>query len=200
MNKNAWRFCLSLVMLIAILTLSGCSNYNISNSGKSYKTFTIKKGVGRFSFEYSTLYEILNVDIKSRYTDMFLAGPETGEAQDTTTIHIAITESEDVQSDYQKSIEYLLTLTAKNPDFKILEHVPITIEGISGEKIVCYYKALRSPDMVMEGFKPVPTIARYLSFILGNSYWSLNIEGLEQLADSDGANYEHIIQTFKIFN
>jgi len=188
----------TLVMLIASnIAATGCS-YDITRSSNDYKIFTMKEGVAKFTFEYLDKYELGSVNKNQTGTDVFLHGPYVGEAPDFTGVFISVSKPEAGQIGYRYYLEDLIRIDSGQSEFKILERFPVVIDGKSGEEVSFYYMNYRLNEQLIRGIPPAPFIVRRVMFWHDNLLWWLETRGLESSAESDKADFEHIINTFKI--
>ena len=197
------KYCYAFIFIVTIcaMAISGCRSYEVNSAGKDYKIFTQKKGIGQFSFEYSTRYKVLKVETADTYTDITLNNPEADEDWDISYILVFCCAIEDETPGYSDALEGYLKLCKTNKDFKLLERSSIEINGESGEEVaLSYYFTL--PDRP-EGLSTVSTdltIVRLVAFTHNNILWRLHVSSTESYADSAKADFEHIKQTFRILN
>jgi hypothetical protein len=81
----------------------------------------------------------------------------------------------------------------------ILERTTININGISGELVVYSSKVGLIPEAPLESSEIV-RINRTVCFDYGGLIWIIIIESDEDKADQAKADFEHILQTFKILD
>jgi hypothetical protein len=197
-------YSLVLVIFFSALGLSGCS-YNVKKSSEGFNVFNMKKGIGRFSFEYTNIYKLKGVDLQSRYTDIAFFGPEIGKVRDHTLVNIDVSKLEAGQT-CLSVFEHILVLNSNLPDFKILERFPVMVDGKQGEEVVIYYRQPRpTVDVIipkLEGTEaePVPTIIRRVMFAHNDAYCKIEIRSLESISESTKVDFGHIIQTFELLD
>jgi hypothetical protein len=199
-TRRSLRTCIILVAaLTAAIAISGCGNYQISRVNGVYSLFTMTKGVSKFSFEYNNTYEVLSTDLGSTYSDVFLNGPEIGEAKDVTQISVWMNRLKAGESGYKDSLERSLSALNER-DFAILSRLPTVVVSESGEEVVYSYLKLRQDTDAARGIPPAPAVARWIMFTHNNMLWWLKVDSLESSRDSANADFEHVVQTLNISN
>ena len=87
------------------------------------------------------------VDIQDNYTSVYLNGPWTSENQYFTSIFVDVSKFEFGYSNYKYSFEDLLRSDSSLTDFKILDRMPVTISGESGEVGTYFITSNPKPHM-----------------------------------------------------
>ena len=198
-GKALFLRCFFLILLgIFIISITACGSYKITNVDNHYNLITIKQSVGKFSFEYSNNYKVTKVEIKSTYTDLNLDGPEVGENQDIPFISIFTQKLNDGEYGYENDLKEELNSAKNTTDYQILEQFPVSLLGESGEEVAYYY--MWKPPLGFTNDKPKPMVVRFLMFTHNNLLWRLEVNSVQSYSDSAKADFNHVVQTFKILN
>lgn len=180
------------------------SNYNIQSLGSGYKLFTITKGIGHFSLEYPERYEIGIVefgnDSQGKYSHASFRWDPPKEEQmskASSDIDIEVYEKTATLTDGQSSLEVALRLSANTKkDYKLIEYFNVTVAGEQSYGAV--YSWTRLPGVPNAPLKPV--ITREIDFVHDDLIWMVEMTSDSSTADIDKADFDHMLQTFKIFN
>jgi hypothetical protein len=202
MNKR-WKnhlLVISLLLLAAVLVLSGCS-YSLGNSTNGNKILTVTKGLEKFSVEYNPIYKLDSVYVnKDGSTFVALTGPRVGKVQVYTLLMINFVKFKPGESGYQKFLEDELGIRSQGGGYKILDRFPVEVAGQSGEEVIYFESDIRNTIQIAQGLPPESITTKLLMFADNTGLWSFTMHGLEATVDSDGLNFDHIVQTFKIIN
>lgn len=193
---------LLLVLLSALLLLGACSV-----SDDSYKTMNVKTKIASFSFEYRAYYrdvegpevfdgDSVYVNIMASKKEMSFPNPEPGGKPGTVLLEyvpayigVAAYNQEGSGPSAAERIERVLSTEAKWPDFKLLERSAVTVDGIQGELIAYQTNEIIGP--------PVVYMAN-VYFDYGEFTWSFDAGADLDLAETVRADFDHVLQTFKI--
>jgi|WetSurMetagenome_2_1015567.scaffolds.fasta_scaffold378016_2 hypothetical protein len=194
----------AIVILLAMsLIPSGCSQAD------GHKTFTMKEGIARFSFEYSAHYKVKEHYADYQITAVHLRGPFNKEANDYTLINISIVRAGGVFAPNAESkISGLIKGRSGDPlfEFKVLEQVDLNIADIPA-KLIAYQerditRAMAGMYAKMSGNNDSQTVAyevcREVSFVYNDLLWTISIDSDVSTAEAEKADFEHVLQTFKI--
>ena len=198
-RKSQWLRVI-LALLSAMFFLAGCKGYKITgNNNDEFKNLYVTRGLGKFTFEYNAKYKVNNVSIRDTETGVFLFGPEAANNPDITILSISAAKLDNGESDYKSALEHSLALNAaEQRDFKIITRFSVTINGESGEEVEYSYIMDRPYEDKIKGLQPVPSITIKLMFAHNNLLWWLQADSLDSEADSTNADFDHIVQTFKL--
>jgi hypothetical protein len=180
----------------------------ISCSNPEYKLYAFKKGIN-FSFEYPSHYKIKTVYAYSK--DKGIGGVRFWDQLPsdwywTDTLYVIV---EDKSLSAQEAIT---DIESNLLEKEILEKETITMAGMQGEMLVYSYKASLpsappggigcSPRKIpaVEDPDKIRRIVRTAYFSNGKQLWSMEIGTSESKAEQFKADFEHILQTFKILN
>jgi len=193
---------LLLVLLSALLLLGACSV-----SDDSYKTMNVKTKIASFSFEYRAYYRDVEgpkvLDRGSVYVNliapqkkMAFPNPEPGGKPDTVSLEyvpayigVAAYNPEVSGLSAAESIERVLSTEANWPDFKLLERSAVTVDGIQAELIAYQTNEIIGPPVV------------YMAdvyFDYGGFTWAFDAKADLDLAETVRADFDYVLQTFKI--
>jgi hypothetical protein len=197
MKINKWLYLILIIIIAATVILPGCKNYQ-TIEGNGYKTFIMNRGVAKFSFDFSTKYEITGVNVNSTYTTISLSGPDLDQTGNSTVIFISIVKSPYLN--YQSSLDDQISLYKHFTDFNLLEKYSVTISDEQAEELVYYYLQPLGNESIAKGTKPVHKTTRHLEFMHDSLIWALDIASLESSVEEDKIDFEQIKKTFKILD
>ena len=193
---------LVLAALSALLLLGACSV-----SDDSYKTMNVKNKIASFSFEYRAYYrevegpEVLGgdsvyVNLIAPKKRMSFPNPEPGGKPDTVSLEyvpayigVAAYNPEVSGLTAAERIERVLYTEARWPDFKLLERSNVIVAGIQAELIAYQTNQIVGPPVV------------YMAdvyFDYGGFTWAFDVKADLDLAETVRADFDHVLQTFKI--
>ena len=195
---------LLLLILVVLSVFSGCQK----TDNNTYKTFIFTKGI-KFSFEYP-----------SHYYREELWPYKLGEAAGSVTFldklpsdWYWIDNFEIIVDDSNKTAHEAIEEIANNTLKKeIIEISSVTMAGMQGEMLVYSYPAQPLPDAQLglscsprkinypDNPNNVLEIDRIAYFSNGNQLWSVEIGWSESKTEQQKADFDHILQTFKILN
>ena len=202
--------------------MAACSSKSttiITNSTGGYRTITEKDKLCSFSFEFSDFYEIVKPSVVTSHTSynfvymqllapkkttsMLLPNFETkssGSASEITYVPASINVSLTIGwGSASANVDELLKDVSKWPGFDLLERSPVTVAGFAGEKIIYVSNTLLPfPSSSVEE-QPLQ-ITRAVYFNVGNDVWIIEAQYESDMAERVSADFDHILQTFKILN
>lgn len=191
--NTANLFWVVLLIFSTMLVILGCDS-----STNGYKTFTLKRGVGHFTFEYPANYEKLLVYV-SDSTNVNFGGPLLTEEEARTLLMVTVIEWDNGVPDLEASVERELYYGSNFEDFKLLDRSSLHVADMQAEQIVFFYKRpIYEPRLIPR--QPVPSISREVCFVNGRLDWSIRMRSHESMAEVDRLDFEHILQTFRILN
>ena len=192
------------LMIIGVLCITIVFSLSCNNS--EYRTFTFKKGVN-FTFEYPSHYK---KDSIGSYVEGRIAGgvtfhdklPSDGNWYDV--IFIVISDKRTGYTTPKEAIEAIITDSLTK---EIIERTTVTMAGLPGELLVYSY-----PGWVTDGPSGILScssshskvdkapirVNRVAYFDDGSKIWMIEIESAERKAEQAKADFDHILQTFKI--
>jgi hypothetical protein len=167
-------------LMVVVPTLTGCK---ISQ----YKTYTLNHGAVHFSFEYPSCYEKQSEYLQSselapigiRFVHRQLNAPSKD-----TVFGVSISPPAPEWPDAKGAVARIISL---GNTIQVTEQSLITIAGISGELVV--YLDSRMPD--------TPSI-REVFFVFDGLLWNIFIYSDVSKADQAKADFNQILQNFKI--
>jgi hypothetical protein len=197
------------VILLTMLMLPGCNQ-------SGYQTFTAKNSLGQFYLEYPSVYREKDgptLNLKDEYFTVSFLYPDKAykmvnpdpNTQDTKTvtvyhepalIHIFISNR---GSSAKTLFEDGLTRASRWANFNLLERSTISISSIPAE----YAHFVSSSLLPM---RPAPgeeiPLKHYWQayFNYNDLVWRVELESEGEMAEQAKADFEHVIQTFKILN
>jgi len=175
-----------------MLVLTGCGEY---------KTFTLKKGVGYFSFEYPSHFKVEDVEINDdyHYTDVTILGPWLEKEKGNSLIGVFVMEPDEYNPNAKTVLEGSLRLASELPDFELLDRYPVTVAGIQGEQYI-FFCLLYPESLYTYEVEPAPTIFKRVFFDYGGFIWKITFRSNTSTAETDQVYFDHLLETFTIFN
>jgi hypothetical protein len=205
------HFLIIFIFILLLFSFSGCS-YN------EYKSITINNELGSYSFEYPSSYEKNiwdNLEFRIPYTNLVLEGtvkseevevfdPDTGKIKTVTgergtcTIHVTISNYKIENGESYSAndvVKDLLQGEANWSNFKLLGHSQIIVSGVQGEFVE--YLVDRLMPIPVEDGKNLDYISAVF-FDYNNYTWGIRAKCNQDMMKQVKADFDHIIQTFKI--
>lgn len=147
--------------------------------------------MGHFTFEYPSGYDFDKVEVRDDlgYTNVRLSG----------TVHVSIL----VDTVYGESstpadfVDYDISRYEQWEDFKLLDRSSEVFLGVQAEQATYFYQQMQMP-IAPNPATYVPTIEREIYFFHGNRLWCLRGITSEAKSEAGMADFEHILETFKI--
>jgi hypothetical protein len=201
-NKIGIINILLLFILVISPIFSGCQNIDNSTN----KTFTFTKGI-KFSFEYPSHYQ------KQSYLAY-----KSGELKGSVTFFDKLTSDWywldqifiGVEDSNKSAHEAISEIIENKLNKEIIENSNVTMAGMQGEMLVYTYHAQQQVDNssglscshreITQPSDPnnVFETDRIAYFSDGKRLWSVEIGWSESKAEQQKADFDHILQTFKI--
>ena len=179
-HKMLWISLGLIALMVVAPTLAGCNT-------SQYKTYSLKHGAAHFSFEYPSRYEKQSEYLRSSEHApigiRFVHRQPDAPSKDTV-FGLNISRLAPEWPDAKAAVARLISGL---DDTKATEQSPITVAGISGELVV--YLDSRMPD--------TPSV-REVFFVFNGLLWNIFIYSDVSKADQAKADFEQILQTFKI--
>jgi hypothetical protein len=188
---------LLLILLLASLMviLPGCGGY---------REFIFREDNAHFSFEYPASYSKPYVDMTG--LPELVSGETHRLIQDGEKVSVfsvmgfvilnpeyystnvsALLEKD--LREYESGFNYL--------EFKLLERSQISVSGIQGEQII--FSHMWKPEgYIGQKGEPYPWRGRTVYFYSNGAIWEYYLDSPLSTADQANADFEHILQTFKI--
>jgi hypothetical protein len=207
--KHRYRFGIAVAVVVLGLFMEvfgACRTLTQDSS-----IFTLDRGVGHFSFHYSTRYSVGKVEVKKDYTDVVLDGPSPGKDKAATWIFIFINSysgsgrEPDPGTEIERSIEIYATENTYPDlaDFRLIDRSSTSVGGMPAEQIVYFHNA---PPTIAEssrglGWKPILT--REVYFASGDFLWKLTLSYQQTTSTADDvfeADFGRVLETFRILD
>jgi hypothetical protein len=203
-----------IVSIMLLLLVIGCNG-----SPGVYKTVVVKSELCYYSFEYSGNYEKdgprTELDRTIPYTVLYLVAPainETAEVLDRNSGKIETVvgkrspagftfdvynpvKYESAPQTSQERIERTIVGNQSWENFSLLERSSISVSGIKGE-IITYLVDRLMPIPVENGKKLEYVRAVYFDY--DGLLWVIEVKCKEEISQQVKADFDHIIQSFKI--
>jgi hypothetical protein len=207
-------------VLKSFLVLIQVSSFVILCSCGDYNQITIKNELGAYSFEYSSKYSkevaddlefdipfthlILDGPVKNETTEII--DPESGEIKTvtgrrgTSSIEVGISnykvhygESYDAAFRISKELEG----AKKWDNFKLINRYSVLVSGIEGE-IIEYLIDKLMPIPVEDGNNLWYCLEVFFDY--NGLVWSIKARGNQEIREELKADFDHIVETFKILD
>ena len=192
-----------LLILVVLPVFPGCQK----TDNNTYKTFTFTKGI-KFSFEYPSHY----------YKDGIWAYKPGISAEGGITFFDKLPSDWYWYDNFGLGVEYsnksadeaIEEIVNNKLKKEIVEISNVTMAGMQGEMLVYSYHEVM-PEINPKGWScsvpPAPAnadtilkIDRIAYFSNSSQLWSVEIGWSESKAEQQKADFDHILQTFKILN
>lgn len=200
---------LLLILLISSVALSACGG---GSSGDGYKTLKVENYIAHFSCEYPDYYNdmegpnivdktahkytYVNVFAPKKYKQTYYQGPGSTGGEVVfeyipATIGIKAADA-NTYPEWPASdrIEESINDWGKWPNFKLLERTAVMVSGIQAELI-----AYEVDGFIME---PPILYKVEVSFDHNGLQWDISAKGGIDTADMLRADFDHVIETFRI--
>ena len=211
-----WSYVLFATAMVYVVFLSSCdpiaSGYR-ETEANGYRTLTIENDLASYSVEYPTYYDRAGPhgDLEKLYPSVFvkLLAPEKsmdilvleGMASAKyvpAAIEISVLDTSKAEPEGSFAGDYLdsyLGFHQGEELFELLERRPLTVSGVEGELLVF----VEDWGMIL-AVQDTPKLryARWAYFDYGGLVWKIEASAEEELADRVMADFEHILETFKI--
>ncbi len=171
-----------------------------------YMDFSTRNMVANCFFEYPLPYLSLHVD--RTVTDMTIINgsrPDFSKQQSPSlgTLLSVIGFKTNVSfPGYLSYLEWDLGHAKQgqsDDEFKLVERSIITVDNVSGEKIIYQY-VRHSDPLVVEETKQIPAISYEAYFENNGLLWNIQVSAITERANQAKADFEHIIKTFKFLD
>lgn len=207
MKHRKWHLLLRIALLGLLLVTLSCT---FSCNDSEFRTFEFTKGI-RFSFEYPSHYKVNEVQTSKQEKGAVIVIlwdklPTDGLRYDV--IHFGVAKK---KVGYTNPEESIAEIIAGLPSEYITEKSTVTMGGIQGELLRYSYRDPGtdqpryfwscSPSLKrLNTDLPLIRIRIVAYFDDGDRMWRIEVDTTEKKADQAKADFEHIIQTFKILD
>jgi hypothetical protein len=190
-----WRLLVAGLIFLS-LSFTSCGS-------PDYKVFSLKEGIGHFSFEYPAGYSVTRIDIRNeavtRYTDIGLCSTFTTSSPGLNEISVY---AWPVDSSTDTATHVLTGMLAQGEtifsDFKLDERFSVMIGDMEGQAAIFSWTA--SSTSGPEEKKTLPAISRMVCFRHGDLAWEIHVaSGIETQVQAE-TEFNHILETFQILN
>jgi hypothetical protein len=193
------RLLVILALFLPILALFSCQN----NNTNSFKTFTTKEGIIRFSVEYPTNYEIDSLQPAEstgnnleRSTYLFLKGPKDINGNSKTNLSVGASPPDSYASNAKSLSERVEINAASWKNYKLLFKGEITIDGFHAYRLD-FQNIDIIPAIAGDG-EPGLEVDRYAQFDANGYIWTIYVKSHSATSETDKEIFEHVLETFKI--
>jgi hypothetical protein len=178
----------------------GCDNLDVN----SYKTFVLNEGAVHFSLEYRTYYDIDYLKPAEATGDNIqqsmlfdLKSPKIKGINDYTYIHVAVGPPDELIPDAKSATERAERNASSWADYALLNKCETTIDGVPAYRLD--YQN-RNIVPAIAGGEPRIEVIRKVNFDAKGYVWMIQVRSDFSTAEADKADFEHILQTFKILD
>jgi len=158
----------------------------------------LRRGVGQFSFEYPASYAVGKVEVRPDfgYTDMTLLRRSIeGQEEDFSMITVFVFDTDEYTPNVEVAAQNLLSQVSKWPDFRLLEPMSTTtatIDSIPARQFAFSNSRATRPDNI------ISEIRRTIYFEHDGLIWKIGHQSDAATVETDRADFEHILKTFKV--
>jgi hypothetical protein len=196
------RICLILyILMLNCLFFNSCQNMDVN----SYKTFTLTDGNVHFSLEYRSYYKIKEVhpsfdtgNASDTFLDFTLISPKIKQTKDYTRIKVLADKPDHLIPDAKSNVERAENNASSWANYKLYDKYETTIDGIPAYRLD-YQNQNIIPAIAGTG-GPAIEVYRELYFDAKGLVWMIQMSSDSSTAEADKADFEHIIQTFKVLD
>jgi len=161
----------------------------------------MKDGLADFTFEYSSIYKVIESGTWNKTSGVTLNGPFNNEIKYNTSIDVTITTPNGPDGpltnakDLTNHAEYL---ASSSMDYKLLNKSEFILEGVTAYRFDYMERDLTPIDRGLG--KPPITIYREVRFDSQGLIWFIQMSSDSSTAESDKPDFEHVLETFKILD
>lgn len=199
----------SLLSLISITTITVLFTTSLLQSGcngeqfRRGKHFVLREGIAHFSLDYPPAYSVETFGSSPRDFDLRIARRRIGSNISDILFSILVQKPNSREPDAKASLEFHLEETESAMkyinDFKLLKRSPAVVAGIPGEQIIYSHLAYLNFDDADPSKAFLTTLVkREIFFDYNGLIWNIRISSGLEKSDEVGADFEHILQTFKL--
>jgi hypothetical protein len=190
-------------------------------SRSSYKTVTVENEICSYSLEYSRYYKKagprIDRDPEPGWTSFKLLAPDKEEPMEyvqvpsgkmktgtvsytpaVISIFVVVADKPPEVDTSMKRLESTLKHATKFENFELLERSPVEVAGIEGEMIV-YLVDNILPIIFKENLGRLE-YHRVVYFDYNGLIWEMEAQCNQEMANQVNADFDHIVQTFKILD
>ena len=194
--KQKIRRILIFIIVLLCLACSGCRDVN------SYSTFTLKEGTVHFSLEYRNYFSIKEwKPWENKPNDIMgltLVSPKIKGTGYYTHIDVLASKPDYLIPDAKSAIELAERNAASWADYKLLAKYELTTDGVQAYRID-YQNQNIIPAIAGIG-GPGIEVVREVRFDAKGFGWMIQMTSDSSTAEADKADFEYILQTFKILD
>jgi hypothetical protein len=198
MNKIAYY--IILLSLFSIF-LSSCGNSGVN----TYKTYVFNEGILHFSLEYRAYYKVdwtkpaESTGYPTQQAMSFdLISPKIKGINDYTYIKVLADKPDDLIPDAKSAMERAQRNASSWADYKLLDKSEITIDSLHAYRLD--YQIRNVIGIIAGTSGPRISVYREVHFDAKGYVWLIQIRSDSTTAEADKADFEHILQTFKILD
>lgn len=198
------RWAIRATVMLLIVIIAGVSIVHFF----SYSKYSLTEGIAYFSFEYPSRYYVEFTRLESSFREETMVRLLTRN-KESTNEHDAeiLVYVENIDSprylnylNIDEEIEHHILGASSTVfrDFYLLERFDVEIAGVKGKGIIFSYSSRL--ESVGAGFRDViqPAISRDIYFEYDEKIWFISVTACEGYAETVKADFEHVIETFKI--
>jgi hypothetical protein len=184
-----------LALVVVILCINSCGDTS------TYNTFTMEEGQARFSFEYSSAFQLVEYSVSDKYhlAGVTLTGPIQKEIMDYPSIEVIVNfEPDEYSPDAETTLETWLTKASKSSSFELWEKSEIVVDNITAKQAI--YSETNILPIDRGGEEPPGEIWRRVHFDYNGMIWTITLNSNYYTYETDNEIFEHVLQTFQILN
>jgi len=191
---------LFLVLIIFVTFSANCQKQN------TYKTFVLATGTAHFSFEYPSNYKVEEVEPGENtgvptqdIAYVKLAGPLIKKIQYHTKIDVVADKPDDLIPDAKSIRERAERNAASWGDYKLLNKSETNIDGVQAYRFD-YQNRNIIPAIAGISNEHFIEVYREVCFDAKGFVWIIQMRSDSSTAETDLADFEHVLLTFKILD
>jgi hypothetical protein len=191
--KNYKFYVFAVLIFFSITVWVGCMDK------KEFKIFTQKSGIAHFSFEYKTYYQMQKTQTMDYYSFVGLDGPYHRDIVSYTHITIEVWKPNERNLDALSLYNRDFTADKMDNDFQLIEQFKTTIDGVVATGFSFQSRNTRAQIFGSTDNKLYDV---YQRVYLDNKglIWRFDLMGDSSTAESDKADFEQLLSTFKFLS
>jgi hypothetical protein len=181
-------------------------SYSLLVGYSDYRKYTFNNTFLSCSFEYPRFHRVISIEQPNKNSPIarvFIALIQLKSPQDES-INISIREADSLFPGYNALLEFqqnTLRNSLVNSDLKILETSNTMVDGITSEKIKYFYFRPDEPKGNGDQLKvpnATPTYSFNVYFEKNGFIWEIKVVAIATRVKQAEADFDHILETFKI--
>ncbi len=169
-----------------------------------YYSYTLTEGPGHLYFEHAARVPVKTVSFTEdkNYVMVDLYGRYAPEHHTRTRMWITVTRNPSGEAPNPGLfLDSALGVAETLPGFRYIDYSSLTVDGVQAEQIVYSNTTYRSDyETKILHLEPFTVVTRQIFLAHGEAIWSFAITASETIADTEMAEFEHLLATFKFLD